>query len=127
MEIKILRTESDYEAALKETEKLFDAKPGTREGDKLELLALLIEKYEEEHYAIEPPHPIEAIKFRMEQMGLHQKDLVDCFGDKSKVSEVLSMKRKLNLNYIRKLHEKLNISLEALTADYQLKGGSPMR
>lgn len=123
MEIKILRTEADYQAALEKVETLFDAGPNTPEGDKLELLTLLIEKYEEEHYPIAPPHPIEAIKFRMEQMGLHQKDLVDCFGDKSKVSEVLSMKRKLNLTYIRKLHKKLNISLEALTADYPLRAG----
>ena len=119
MILKILKTESDYEKALNRIDTLFDAKPNTEKGDEFELLALLIDKYEEEHYPIDLPHPIEAIKFRMDQMGLKQKDLVDCFGDKSKVSDVLNLKRKLNLNYIRNLHQKLHIPLDALISDYE--------
>jgi len=124
MEIKVLKTEQEYDAALKEIEKMFDDAPkkNTPEGDKFELLGMVIENYEEAHYPIAPPHPIEAIKFRMEQMGLKQSDIADCFGDKSKVSEVLNLKRKLNLGYIRKLHKKLHISLESLVSDYELKG-----
>ena len=120
MEMKILKTEEDYNLALQRIEAIFDAKPNTVEGDEFELLSLLIDKYEEEHYAIDLPHPIEAIKFRMDQMGLKQKDLVVCFGDKSKVSDVLNLKRKLNLNYIRNLHQKLHIPLDALISDYKL-------
>jgi len=124
MEIKVLKTEQEYDAALKEIEKIFDDAPkkNTPDGDKFELLGMVIENYEEAHYPIAPPHPIEAIKFRMEQMGLKQSDIADCFGDKSKVSEVLNLKRKLNLGYIRKLHKKLHISLESLVSDYELKG-----
>lgn len=119
MKIKVLKTETDYENAMERIEAIFDAKPDTPKGDELELLTLLVEKYEEEHYPIELPHPIEAIKFRMDQMGLKQKDIVDCFGDKSKVSDVLNLKRKLNLSYIRNLHQKLHIPLDALVGDYE--------
>ena len=119
MKFKILKTEADYEKALARIEIIFDAKPNTPKGDEFELLSLLIDNYEEEHYPIDLPHPIEAIKFRMDQMGLKQKDLIDCFGDKSKVSDVLNLKRKLNLNYIRNLHQKLHIPLDALIADYE--------
>jgi len=119
MKIKVLKTETDYENAMERIEAIFDAKPNTPKGDELELLTLLIERYEEEHYIIELPHPVEAIKFRMDQMGLKQKDIVDCFGDKSKVSDVLNLKRKLNLNYIRNLHKKLHIPLDALVGDYE--------
>ena len=124
MKIKVLKTEIDYENAMERIEAIFDAKPNTPEGDEFELLTLLIEKYEEEHYPIALPHPIEAIKFRMDQMGLKQKDLVDCFGDKSKVSDVLNLKRKLNLNYIRNLHQKLHIPLDALVGDYDTNNGA---
>ena len=119
MKFKILKTEADYEKALNRIEIIFDAKPNTPKGDEFELLSLLIDNYEEEHYPIDLPHPIEAIKFRMDQMGLKQKDLIGCFGDKSKVSDVLNLKRKLNLNYIRNLHQKLHIPLDALIADYE--------
>jgi HTH-type transcriptional regulator/antitoxin HigA len=124
MKLKILKTEAEYKKALDRLDTLFDAKPNSAEGDEFELLALLIDKYEEEHYSIDLPHPIEAIKFRMDQMGLKQKDLVSCFGDKSKVSDVLNLKRKLNLNYIRNLHQKLHIPLDALVSDYEIKGGA---
>ena len=123
MKFKILKTEADYEKALNQIESIFDAKPNTPKGDEFELLSLLIDNYEEEHYPIELPHPIEAIKFRMDQMGLKQKDLIGCFGDKSKVSDVLNLKRKLNLNYIRNLHQKLHIPLDALIADYETNSG----
>ena len=123
MKLKILKTKTDYEKALHRIDTLFDAKPNTAKGDEFELLSLLIDKYEEEHYPIDLPHPIEAIKFRMDQMGLKQKDLVDCFGDKSKVSDVLNLKRKLNLNYIRNLHQKLHIPLDALISDYETNNG----
>ena len=123
MKLKILKTNTDYEKALSRLDDLFDAKPNTANGDEFEMLALLIDKYEEEHFPIDLPHPIEAIKFRMDQMGLKQKDLVECFGDKSKVSDVLNLKRKLNLNYIRNLHQKLHIPLDALVADYEINNG----
>ena len=119
MDFKILKTKAEHEAALQRIDALFDAKPNTPEGDEFELLSLLINSYEEKYYPIDLPHPIEAIKFRMDQMGLRQKDLVDCFGDKSKVSDVLNLKRKLNLNYIRHLHKKLHIPLDTLVADYE--------
>ncbi len=123
MKLKILKTKTDYKKALNRIDTIFDAKPNTIRGDEFELLALLIDKYEEEHFPIDLPHPIEAIKFRMDQMGLKQKDLVVCFGDKSKVSDVLNLKRKLNLNYIRNLHKKLHIPLDALIADYEIDNG----
>lgn len=123
MKLKILKTKTDYEKALHRIDTIFDAKSNTEKGDEFELLSLLIDKYEEEHYPIDLPHPIEAIKFRMDQMGLKQKDLVVCFGDKSKVSDVLNLKRKLNLNYIRNLHQKLHIPLDALISDYEINNG----
>ena len=119
--MKIIKTQSDYEEALTRLEEIFDAKINTVDGDELELLGFLVDKYEEEHHSIELPHPIEAIKFRMDQMGLKQKDLVPYFGDKSKVSDVLNLKRKLNLTYIRSLHKNLHIPLDALINDYALR------
>ena len=121
MQFKILKTDKNYQQALNRLDEIFDAKPNTPKGDEFELLSLLIDKYEEEHYVIDLPHPIEAIKFRMEQMGLKQKDLVGCFGDMSRVSDVLNLKRKLNLNYIRKLNKQLHIPLEALVSEYETK------
>jgi len=118
MELKVLKTEEDYNQALSRLEKIFHAPMDSKEGDEAELLTLLIEKYEEEHYPIEAPDPIEAIKFRMEQMGMSNKELAKILGYKSRVSEIFSRKRKLNLNMIRKLHEKLNIPYESLIANY---------
>ena len=115
---KVIETEKEYEKALSRLEKVFDAKPNTPEKKEAELLILLIEKYEDEHYPIEAPDPIEAIKFRMEQMGYKQKDLQKAIGNKSRVSEILNRKRKLTLDMIRNLHEKLNIPLEALVHAY---------
>lgn len=118
MNIKPIKTERDYQKALKRLEVIFDARPGSKEGDELEILGVLIEKYEDEHYPIEAPDPIEAIKFRMEQMGYKQRDLAEIIGYKGRVSEILNRKRKLSLEMIRNLHEKLNIPLESLVQAY---------
>jgi HTH-type transcriptional regulator/antitoxin HigA len=112
--IKPIRSETDYENALVRVESLMDAVPNTDEFDELEVLATLIENYELKHYAIDAPDPIEAIKFRMEQEGLIQNDLVALFGNKSRVSEVLNKKRKLTLDMIRNLPQHLNIPFENL-------------
>lgn len=118
MKIKIIKTAKDYELCLKRLDKIFDAEPGTKEGDELEILALLIEDYEDRNYPIGPPDPIEAIKFRMEQMGMNQADLAKIIGHKSRASEILNKKRKLTLSMIRKLNKKLNISTEILVKEY---------
>ena len=111
---RLIKTEQDYEKALSRIEELMDAKPGTAEMDELELLTALVEMYEDRHYPIVPPDPIEAIKFRMEQLGLTQKDMVPFIGSKSKVSEVLNGKRPLTLAMMRALHKKFGISAEVL-------------
>ena len=116
--MKPIKTKKDYNKALKRLEVIFDSRPGTKEGDELDILAMLIEKYEEEHYPIEAPDPIEAIKFRMEQMGYKQKDLAEIIGYKGRVSEILNRKRKLTIEMIRSLHHKLNIPLESLFQAY---------
>lgn len=114
MPIRPIRTEVDYERALAEIEKLWGARTGSKEGDLLDVLLVLVEKYEEQHYPVSPPDPVEAIRFRMEQEGLKQSDLAKYFGTKSRVSEFLARKRKLTLTQIRKLHRELNIPLESL-------------
>jgi len=118
MEIKVIKTEEDYNQALLRLEKIFDAPENTKEGDEADLIGLLIEKYEEEHYPIGPPDPIEAIKFRMEQMDMSKSDLAKILGYKSRVTEIFSRKRKLTIKMIRNLHEKLNIPYESLIAEY---------
>ncbi len=117
--IKLIKTEHDYEEALKLADKLFDAKPDTPDGDKLELIVTLIELYEKRNFPVENPTPIEAIKFRMEQMNLTAKDLIPLIGCKSKVSEVLSGKRTLSLNMIRNLSKGLHIPAELLLQEYE--------
>ena len=99
-------------------EQIFDAEQGTKEGDELEILSMLIEKYEDEKYPIDLPDPIEAIKFRMEQLGLKQSDLIKIFGYKSRVSEILNKKRKLTLNMIRNLAGTLSIPTNVLIQPY---------
>jgi HTH-type transcriptional regulator/antitoxin HigA len=116
--IKPIHTEQDYQRALKRLGKIFDAKPDTREGDELEILSILIEKYEERKDPIEPPDPIEAIKFRMDQLGYNQRDLVRVIGLKSRVSEILNRKRKLTLDMIRKINRALHIPTEVLVREY---------
>jgi HTH-type transcriptional regulator/antitoxin HigA len=118
MDIKAIKTEDDYNQALRRLENIFHAPVESNEGDEAEILSILIEKYEDEHYPIDAPDPIEAIKFRMEQMGMDNKQLADIIGYKSRVSEIFSGKRKLTLKMIRNLHEKLNIPYESLIADY---------
>ncbi|MFA9388795.1 MAG: type II toxin-antitoxin system HigA family antitoxin [Prolixibacteraceae bacterium] len=118
MNIKAIKTEEDYNQALQRLEGIFHAPVNSIEGDEAEVLSILIEKYEDENYPIEAPDPIEAILFRMEQMDMTKKDLADVLGYKSRVSEIFSKKRKLNINMIRKLHDKMNIPYESLIANY---------
>lgn len=120
MEIQPIKTEAAYRAALQRLEAIFDAKPDTPEGDELEILALVVDDYENRHYAIDAPDPIEAIKIRMEELHLKQVDLVPEIGGKSRVSEVLNRKRKLTVEMIRKLATRLNLSAHLLIKDYQL-------
>lgn len=114
METKPIRTEADYEAVLEEIDTLLDAKPGSPEEDRLELLSILVEAWEDEQYPIGPPDPIEAIKFMMEQKGLSRKDLEPYIGPRSRVSDVLNRKRPLSLNMIRKLSTELGIPADIL-------------
>ena len=120
MKITPIKTEIDYRAALKRLEFLFDATIGTPEGDDAEILALLIDEYENTHYPIEAPDPIEAIKIRMEEMHLKQIDLIDAIGGKSRVSEILNRKRKLTVEMIRNLTVRLNLTPGVLIRDYEL-------
>ena len=113
-DIKPIRTKKDYEASLDEVERLWGAKLGTPEGDRLDVLATLIEAYENAHYSMDPPDPIEAIKFRMEQQGLTRKDLEPLIGSRTRVAEVLNRKRNLSIGMIRRLHERLGIPAEVL-------------
>src|SRR5688500_5649876 len=113
-EIKPIRNKNDYEDALAEVERLWGAKAGTPRGDRLDVLATLIEVYESEHFPMDPPDPIEAIKFRMEQQGLTRKDLEDMIGTRTRIAEVLARKRGLSIAMIRRLHDKLGIPAEVL-------------
>jgi len=119
MDIKVIKTEKDYQQALKRLEAIFDAPIDSPEGDEAEILSILIEKYEDVHYPIGAPDPIEAIKFRMEQMDLSKSDLAEIIGYKSRVSEIFNRKRKLTLSMIQRLHEKLKIPYESLIVDYK--------
>ena len=121
MNIKPIRTDRDYEEALERVEFLMDAKEGTVEFDELEILSILIENYEAKHFGIDIPDPIEAIKFRMEQEGLKQKDVAEFFGNKVRVSEVLNKKRRLTLDMVRNLHNNLNIPYDSLLNIYELQ------
>ena len=118
MNIKPIKTKKDYEEALARLEVIFDAKKGTRDGDELELLGMLVDNYENEKFPIGFPDPVEAIKFRMEQLGYTQTDLANVVGLKSRASEILSRKRKLSLEMIRQIHERLNIPTEVLIQAY---------
>jgi HTH-type transcriptional regulator/antitoxin HigA len=113
-DIKPIRCEKDYERALAEVERLWGAKSGTRDGDRLDVLATLIDAYEADQFPMDPPDPIEAIKFRMEQQGLKRKDLEAIIGSRTRIAEVLNRKRGLSIAMIRRLHEKLGISAEVL-------------
>jgi HTH-type transcriptional regulator/antitoxin HigA len=121
MEIKPIKTETDYEAALKEIEQLFNVEPGTAEGDRLEVLVTLVEAYEEEHYPIPAPDPIEAIFYFMESRGLERIDLEPYIGSRARVSEILNRKRPLTLAMIQRLNTGLGIPAEALIQSYRLE------
>ena len=118
MTIKPIKSKKDYQSALTRLDQIFDAKPGTKDGDELEILGILIEKYEQDRYAIDYPDPIEAIKFRMEQMGYTQNDLARVVGLKSRASEILNRKRKLSLDMIRQIHQSLGIPTDVLIQSY---------
>ena len=121
MNIKPIKSKADYEAALARIMILMDAEKDTPEGDELDVLGTLVEAYEAKLYAIAKPNPVEAIRFRMEQYGLQDKDLVPYIGHSGRVSEVLNYRRKLTLPMIRRLNEGLKISTESLVQDYPLK------
>jgi HTH-type transcriptional regulator/antitoxin HigA len=120
MQIKVLKTEEEYFQALALLEEIFQAEPGTPEGDEAELLSLVIRKYDEANFPLPETDPIEAIEFMMEQQDIKAKDLVGVIGDKTLVSKVLNRKRKLTIDMIRRLNKKLNIPLDILLKDYSL-------
>ncbi|HEY1722610.1 MAG TPA: helix-turn-helix domain-containing protein [Magnetospirillaceae bacterium] len=113
-EVKPIRTKADYERALTEIERLWGSKAGTPNGDRLDVLATLIDVYESEHFPMDPPDPVEAILFRMEQQGLTRRDLESVIGSRTRIAEVLNRKRGLSIAMIRRLNEKLGISAEVL-------------
>ena len=113
-ELKPIRSKADYKAALAEAQRLWGAKSGTPNGDRLDVLATLIDAYEARHFPMDPPDPIEAIQFRMEQQGLTRKDLEPLIGTRARVAEVMNRKRSLSIDMIRRLHERLGISAEVL-------------
>ena len=119
--LKPIRTKADYEAALAAIERLWGARAGTPQGDRLDILATLVDAYENEHYPMDPPDAIEAIKSRMEQQGLDRKDLAEILGSRTRVAEVLNRRRGLSINMIRRLHEKLGISVEVLIRPIRTK------
>jgi HTH-type transcriptional regulator/antitoxin HigA len=120
MEIKPIKTEADYKAALEEIERLFEAKLDTDEADRLEVLTTLVEAYEEKHYAIPLPDPIEAILYHMESRGLSRRDFEPFIGSRARVSEVLNRKRPLTMEMVRNLHNGLGISAEVLIQPYRI-------
>ena len=121
MNLKPIKNKQDYQLALSRLEVIFDSLINSDEGDEAEVLSLLIENYENIHYPIEAPDPIEAIKIRMEELNLKQKDLIGIIGGKSRVSEVLHKKKRLTVEMIRALEEKLNISASILVGNYNLQ------
>ena len=123
MEIKPIHTEADYEAALQEIDRLWEAPAGTADGDKLDILATLVEVYEEKQHPILPPDPVEAILHYMESQSLARNDLEPYLGSRARVSEVLNRKRPLSLNMIRKLQAGLGIPADVLIRPYELEGG----
>ena len=119
MEIRPIKTEADYQAVLDEIESLFDAEPGTPEGDRLEVLTTLVEAYEDRHYSLPMPDPIAAIEYHMESRGLSRRDLEPYLGSRARVSEILNRRRPLSMEMIRRLHTGLGIPAEVLIQPYQ--------
>ena len=120
MTLKLIKTDVEYQEALNRLEEIFDAKIGTPESDEADILGLLIDEYEKKHYPIDAPDPIDAIKIRMEEMDLKQKDLVGVIGGKSRVSEILNRRKKLTVDMVRSLALRLNLSAQILINDYKL-------
>jgi len=121
VEVRPIRSEQDYEAALLEIEGLMKAEPGTSEGDRLDVLATLVQAYEAEHHAIEAPDPIALIQFAMEQRGLDRSDLQPMLGGRGRVSEIITRKRPLTLEMIRRLQSGLGLPADALVRPYSLR------
>ncbi len=119
MDIRLIKNEHDYQNALSRLDRIFDAPTGSAESDEADVLALLIDDYENQHYPIEAPDPVEAIKIRMEEMQLKQKDIAPSLGGKNRASEILNRKRKLTIEMIRNLSEKLNLPVSLLIQDYK--------
>ena len=117
MDIQPIKNERDYDQALAAIERLWGADEGTEAGDKLDILLILVEDYEDKHHRISPPDPVDAIKFRMEQMNLTRKDLEPCIGNRGRVSDILNRRRELSLAMIRNLHSRLSIPLESLIGE----------
>jgi HTH-type transcriptional regulator/antitoxin HigA len=122
MQIRPIKTKADHRAALKEIERLFDAKPHTAAGDRLEVLTTLVDRYESKHEPIEPPDPIEAVLYHMESRGLTRRDLEPYLGSRARVAEVLNRRRPLTIDMIRKLHDGLGIAADVLIRPYATKG-----
>ena len=122
MDVHLIKTESDYDAALKEIDLLWGSPEDTVEGDRLDVLLVLVESYESKHHPVDPPDPIEAIKFRMEQMNLTRKDIEPLIGSRGRVSEVFNHRRPLSLPMIRRLHNALHIPLESLVQKIDVRG-----
>jgi HTH-type transcriptional regulator/antitoxin HigA len=120
MNVHPIKTDSDYQAALKRVEELFKAAPNSPQGDELEVLTTLLEAYEDQHFAIPAPDPVEAVKYYMESRGLSRKDLEPYIGNRARVSEILNRKRPLTLRMIQRLHSELGIPAEALVKSYKL-------
>ena len=120
MQLKPIRTGSDYEAALEEIDRLMESAPGTPEGDRLEVLTTLVEAYEAQHYPIDAPDPIAALEYLMEQRGVTRADLVPLFGSRSRVSEILNRKRRLTMEMAWRLHRELGMPAEAVIKPYKL-------
>jgi HTH-type transcriptional regulator/antitoxin HigA len=121
VDIKPIKTEADYQAALAEIEQLFEARPGTQEGDRLDVLATLVEAYEEQHYQLPLPDPVEAILYHMDSRGLSRRDLEPYLGSRARVSEILNRRRPLSLDMIRRLSQGLGMPAEVLIQPYECK------
>ena len=121
MRIKPIKTKADHRAALKEIERLMDAKPGTPAGDRLEVLTTLVDRYESQHESIEPPNPIDALLYYMESRGLSRRDLEPYLGSRARVAEVLNRRRPLTIEMIRRLHAGLGMSAEVLIRPYAVR------
>jgi len=117
MRIKPIKSEHDYRRTMKQINRLMDARPGTPQGDELDVLTTLAQAWEEKHHVIDAPDPVEAIRFAMEQRGLTRRDLEPLIGSRARVAEVLNRRRRLTLAMIRRLHEKLGIPAESLLRD----------